>query len=93
MKIFEIISEDIRLGRSGRDYANTLIAYLRSVGITDVQIQYKGKHPSIVFPYLGRQVAFSFPSTGSDHRGMKNAIRDLKHKMMQVQQWVTQQPV
>ena len=85
--IYKVLSEDTRLGRTGRDYFNALTEYLRQEhNITNVTLMHRGKHPAIVFDFMGRRVSHFFPATGSDWRGIKNSLRDLRNNLLKIQQ-------
>lgn len=56
-------------------------AFLKHIGCSTYRIEPRGKHRQLVVNHEGRRGVVTIPSTGSDWRGPRNAIRDLRHEL------------
>ena len=63
---------------SRKDYESAFRSELLSHGVERVRFAYGRRHSALSFEWQGRTVTFRFPGSGSDHRGIANAICDLR---------------
>ena len=85
MKIWEIITESVKLNKHAREHAQAMIDFLNSQNITDTRVEWGGKHPRLMFSYMGRPLYYSFPGTpGDSRRASKMAVSDLRRLLAQV---------
>lgn len=64
-----------------RDYVPKLTRELRAAGIGPIDLEYRGKHPSLVFEFRGERVRYFFPCSSGDHRGVHNCVSDLRRRI------------
>lgn len=64
------------------EYVDRVLAYLHSVGATEIRIEHGGKHHRVVFSWKGQEMFHILAgSTGDTLRGFKKAISDLRHML------------
>ncbi len=65
-------------------YIERIGRFLASRNITQWHIETNRKHRTLVVVHHGRTIRLSIAMTGSDHRGPRNAIADLKRALTSV---------
>jgi hypothetical protein len=64
-----------------KDYEEAFRRELWSHGVDDFVFEYGSQHSALVFEWRGRSVHFRFPGSGSDRRGIQNALTELRQVM------------
>lgn len=64
--------------RLGKDFDTAITRELAAAGIERYEIEHGGKHPRLVFVHQGRPLSYVLPGSPSDHRALRNMVRDLR---------------
>ena len=64
--------------RLGKDFDTAITRELTAAGIERYEIEHGGKHPRLVFVHQGRPLSYILPGSPSDHRALRNMVRDLR---------------
>jgi hypothetical protein len=63
------------------DYTRQIKSFLDRHGIDDYRFVQRTKHRAVVVTHLGKECTIIFPSSGSDWRGARNAVRSLRRAL------------
>jgi hypothetical protein len=63
------------------DYESRLRRLLAERNITTYRFEVRARHRAVVVAHGGRRITATFPSTGSDFRGARNAVADLRRAL------------
>lgn len=72
-----------RLSRDARALYEMLCKSLHDAGVNDHQLDFRGKHPALVFTWGGRSHRVSFSLTPSDQRTALNTRSTLRKILAQ----------
>jgi hypothetical protein len=63
------------------DYVQRIRSFLDRHGIDDYRFVQRAKHRAVVVAHRGRVATIIFPTSGSDWRGPRNAVSDLRRAL------------
>jgi hypothetical protein len=63
------------------DYVQRIRSFLDRLGIDDYRFVQRAKHRAVVVAHRGRVATIIFPTSGSDWRGPRNAVSDLRRAL------------
>jgi hypothetical protein len=66
------------------DYIARLGRTLANCGITSYRIEHRRRHRRVVVAHGSMTITVTFPSSGSDWRGARNAGADLRRRLKEI---------
>lgn len=64
-----------------REYVEAIKRLFAEHGVRDFYFEHGGRHPRVIARFRGKLVQSSFPCTGSDFRGIRNCIGQLRKEL------------